>query len=56
MPADDTGLYPRGANLAQLNETISKDLESLGHWVKGNKPSLNVVKTVSMKILSRQKR
>ena len=29
MYADDTGHYLRGASLAQLNETISKDLESL---------------------------
>ena len=37
MFADDTGLYFRGASLAQLNETINKDLESFGHWLKGNK-------------------
>ena len=55
MYADDTGLYNLGASLAQLNETINKDLESLDHWLKGNKPSLNVVKTVFMNILSRQK-
>ena len=55
MYADDTGLYYSGASLAQLNETISKDLESLDNWLKGNKLSLNVVKTVSMNILSRQK-
>ena len=51
MYADDT----RGASLDQLNETVNKDLESLGHWLKGNKLSLNIVKTVSMNILSRQK-
>ena len=55
MYADDTGLYYRGASLAQLNEIINKDLESLEHWLKGIKLSLNVVKTVSMNILSRQK-
>ena len=55
MYADDTGLYFRGAGLAQLNETIIKDLESFDHWLKGNKLSLNVVKTVSMSSLSRQK-
>ena len=55
MYADDTGLYLRGATLAQLNETINKDLANLDHWLKGNKLSLNVVKTVSMNILFRQK-
>ena len=54
MYADDTSLYFRGASLDQLNETINKDLER-EHWLKGNKLSLNVVKTVSMNILSRQK-
>ena len=56
MYTDDTGPYLRGASFAQLNETINKDLESLDHWLKGNKLSLNVIKTVSMNILSRQKR
>ena len=55
MYADDTGLYYRGASLAQLNETINKDLESLDNCRKGNKLSLNAVKTVSMNIVSRQK-
>ena len=55
MYADDAGLYLRGTSLAQRNETTIKDLESLEHWLKGNKLSLNVVKTVSMNILSRQK-
>ena len=55
MHADDTGIYYRGASLAQLNETINKDLESLDNWLKGNKLSLNVVTTVSMNVLSRQK-
>jgi len=55
MYADDSGLYFRGTRLAQLNETINKDLERLDHWLRGNKLSLNVVKTASMNILSRQK-
>ena len=44
MYADDTGLYLCGASLAQLNETINKDVESFDHWLKGNKLSLNIVK------------
>ena len=38
-----------------LNETINKDLGRLDNWLKGNKLSLNIVKTVSMNILSHQK-
>ena len=53
--ADDAGLYLRGTRLAQVNETINKNLESLYHWLKESKLSLYVVKTVSMNILSRQK-
>ena len=55
MYADDTGPYYRGASLDQLNETINKDLERLDNWLKGNKLLLNVVNTISMNILSRQK-
>ena len=55
MCADDTGLYYCGASLAHLNETINKDLERLDNWLKENKLLLNVVKTVSMNILSCQK-
>ena len=54
MYADDTGLYLRCASLTQLNETINKDLESLHHWLKGNKLLLNVVKIAFMNILTRQ--
>ena len=43
MYADDTGLYLRGASLAQLNEAINRDLESLDHLLKGSKLLLNVV-------------
>ena len=49
MYTDSTGLYFRGASLAQLNETNNKDLGSLGHCLKGNKLSVNAVKTISMK-------
>ena len=55
MYADDANLNFCGANLAQLNDTINKDLQSLEHWLRGNKLSLNVVKAVSMNILSRQR-
>ena len=38
-----------------MNDTFNKDLESLEHWLRGNKISLNVVKTVSMNIFPRQR-
>ena len=31
--ADDAGFYIRDATLAQLNETINKDLKSLDDWL-----------------------
>ena len=55
MYAYDTRFYFRAASLARLNETINKDLQSLDHWLKGNKLSLNVARTASINILSRQK-
>ena len=53
MYCDDAGLCLRGVCLAQVNEAINKNLESFYHWLKKSKLSLNVVRTVSMNILSR---
>ena len=55
MYADGTALYLRGASLDQLNAATNKDYESLDHWLTENKLSLNVIKTVSINILTRQK-
>ena len=41
---DDIGLFFCGAHIAQQNDAINKDLQSLDNWLKGNKLSLNVVK------------
>ena len=42
-------------NLAQLNKAINSDLKQLETWLKGNKLSLNVMKTSSMLITTIQK-
>ena len=43
MYADDAGLNLRGASLAQMNETINKDLETLDNWLKGMAKLANIV-------------
>jgi len=46
MYADDTCL--KSKDISQLNRAMNRDLEDLGAWLKGNKLSLNFVKTQSM--------
>ena len=41
--------------MTQLNEAINSDLEQLDTWLQGNKLSLNVAKTQSMLITTKQK-
>lgn len=41
--------------MTQLNEAINNDVEQQDTWLKGNKLSLNVVKTNSMLITTKQK-
>ena len=55
MYADDTSLYLWSTILAQLNETINKDLNNLDLWLIGNKLSMNVAKTISKTISTYQK-
>ena len=50
MFADDTCLYHQSSDLSLLNEAISVDLAHVDSWLKGNKLSLNVMKTHSMLI------
>ena len=56
MYADDTSLCHQASNMTQLNEAINSDLEQLDTWLQGNKLSLNVAKTQSMLITTKQKR
>ena len=55
MYADDTSLFHQFHDLNQLNEAINSDLIKLETWLKGNKLPLNVVKTHSMLISTKQK-
>ena len=55
MYADDTSLCYQSHNLTQLNEAINSDLRKLDTWLQGNKLSLNVAKTHSMLISTKQK-
>ena len=40
--------------MTQLNEAINSDLKNLETWLQGNKLSLNVAKTLSMLISTKQ--
>ena len=55
MYADDTSLCHQSHDLTQLNEAINSDLTKLESWLQGNKLSLNVAKTHSMLISTKQK-
>ena len=55
MYADDTNLCYQASDIHTLNEIINTDLIELNTWLKGNKVSLNVVKTNSMLVSTKQK-
>ena len=55
MYADDTSLCYKSNDISRLNEAINKDLARLDSWLKGNKLSLNVVKTHSMLVCTKVK-
>ena len=55
MYADDTSLCHQSRDLTQLNEAINSDLKKLETCLQGNKLSLNVAKTHSMLISTKQK-
>ena len=56
MYADDTSLCHQPNDITQLNKAINNDLRHLDTWLQGNKLSLNVAKTHSMLITTKQKR
>ena len=56
MYADDTSLCHQSNDITQLNKAINNDLRHLDSWLQGNKLSLNVAKTHSMLITTKQKR
>ena len=55
MYADDTSICYQFHDLIRLNEAINNDLRKLDSWLQGNKLSLNVAKTHSMLICTKQK-
>ena len=55
MYADDTSLCYQSHDLTRLNEAINSDLRKLDTWLQGNKLSLNVAKTHSMLVSTKQK-
>ena len=55
MYADDTSLCYQSHDLTHLNEDINRDLKKLVTWLEGNKLSLNVARTHSMLISTKQK-
>ena len=55
MYADDTSLCYQSHDLTRLNGAINSDLKTLDTWLQGNKLSLNVAKTHSMLISTKQK-
>ena len=56
MYADDTSLCHQSNDITQLNKAINNDPRHLDTWLQGNKLSLNVAKTHSMLITTKQKR
>ena len=54
--ADDTSIYHSSKNITQLNTALNKEHGRLNGWLKGNKLSLNVAKTLSMLIARKQKK
>ena len=55
MYADDTSLRHQSHDITQLNEAINNDLAQVEKWPRGNKLSLNVMKTHALLISTKPK-
>ena len=55
MYADDTSLCYQSPDMTQVNEAMNSDLKQLDSWLQGNKLSLNVAKTHSLLVSTKQK-
>ena len=55
MYADDTSLCYQSLDINALKEAINNDLKQLDTWLQGNMLSLNVAKTNSMLVSTKQK-
>ena len=56
MYADATSIYHSSKDIMQLNTALHEELRRLDWWLQGNKLSLNVAKTRSMLITTKQKK
>ena len=55
MYVDGTSLSFQSHSVSRLNKALNQDLEALDKWLKSNRLSLNVAKTHSMTISTKQK-
>ena len=55
MHADDTSISYSSDSVTNINDSVNKDLDHLKTWLESNKLSLNVAKTQSMLIGSRNR-
>jgi len=56
MYADDTAIYVSSPSVAEVTEILQDDMERVSGWLRANKLSLHLGKTVSMLVASRQRR
>ena len=56
MYVDDTSIYHSSKDIMQLNMALNEELRRLDRWFQGNDISLNVAKTRSMLITTKQKK
>ena len=56
MYTDDTRIYHSSKDIMQLNTALNEELRSIDKWLQGNKLSVNVAKTRSMLITTKQKK
>ena len=56
MYADDTSIYHSSKDIMQFNTALNEELRRLDRWLQGNKLSLNVAKTRSMLVTTKQKK
>ena len=56
MYAEDASIYHSSKDIMQLNTALKEELRRLDRWFQGNKLSLNVAKTRSMLITTKQEK
>ena len=56
MYAHDTSIHHSSKYITQLNTALNEEVRRLDSWLQGNKLSLNIAKTRSMLIITKQKK